>query len=33
VVGSPPEGLAQYMKSEMDKWGPLFKEAKIRLDG
>jgi tripartite-type tricarboxylate transporter receptor subunit TctC len=33
VLGSPPEVLAQYIKSEMDKWGPLIKEAKIRLEG
>ena len=33
VVGSTPDGLAQYIKSEMDKWGPLIRDAKIRLDG
>jgi len=33
VVGSPPQALAQYIKSEMHKWGPLIKEAKIGLDG
>ena len=33
VIGSPPQVLAQYIKSEMDKWGPLIKDAKIGLDG
>ncbi len=33
VVGSTPEGLGQYIKSEMDKWGPLIRDAKIRIDG
>ena len=33
VLGSTPEVLAQYMKSEMDRWGPVIKEAQIRLDG
>jgi tripartite-type tricarboxylate transporter receptor subunit TctC len=33
VIGSPPQVLAQYIKSEMEKWGPLIKEAKIGLDG
>ena len=33
VIGSPPQVLAQYIKFEMDKWGPLIKEAKIGLDG
>ena len=33
VVGSTPDVLAQYIKSEMDKWGPLIKDAKIRLEG
>ena len=32
VVGSTPEGLAQYIKSEMDKWGPVIRDAGIRLD-
>ncbi len=33
VIGSTPEALAQYIKSERDKWGGLIKDAKIRLDG
>jgi hypothetical protein len=33
VIGSPPQVLAQYIKFEMNKWGPLIKEAKIGLDG
>ena len=32
VVGSTPEGLALYIKSEMDKWGPVIREANIKLD-
>lgn len=32
VVGSSPEGLAQYIKSEMDRWGPLIRDANIRID-
>ncbi len=33
VQGSTPEALAQYIKAEMDRWGPLIRDAKIRLDG
>ena len=33
VVGSKPEGLAQYIKSEMDRWGPVIRDAKIKIDG
>jgi tripartite-type tricarboxylate transporter receptor subunit TctC len=33
VVASTPDELARYIKSEMDKWGPLIREARIRLDG
>jgi len=33
VVGSTPEGLAQHIKSEMDKWGPVIRDAGIRIDG
>jgi tripartite-type tricarboxylate transporter receptor subunit TctC len=29
VVGSTPAGLAAFFKGEMDKWGPLIKEAGI----
>ena len=32
VVGSTPEGLAKFLKSEMDKWGPVIKDAGIRLN-
>ena len=31
-VGSTREALADHLKSEMDKWGPLIREAKIRID-
>src|SRR6266540_3863770 len=31
VVGSTPEQLAAHLKSEMDKWGPVIKEAGITL--
>jgi tripartite-type tricarboxylate transporter receptor subunit TctC len=30
--GSTPEQLAAFLKSEIDKWGPVIKEAKIRVD-
>jgi tripartite-type tricarboxylate transporter receptor subunit TctC len=33
VIGSPPQILADYMQSEMKRWGPLIKEAQIRVDG
>jgi tripartite-type tricarboxylate transporter receptor subunit TctC len=29
-VGSTPEGLARFLKSEMDKWGPVIADAHIR---
>ena len=32
VVGSTPEGLAKFLKAEMDKWGPVIKDAGIRLN-
>jgi tripartite-type tricarboxylate transporter receptor subunit TctC len=32
VVGSTPEQLASFLKSEMDKWRPLIKDAGIKLD-
>jgi tripartite-type tricarboxylate transporter receptor subunit TctC len=32
-VGSTPEELAQYLKLEMGKWGPVIRDANIRLDG
>lgn len=31
-VGSTPEDLAKHLKSEMDKWGPIITEAKIRIE-
>jgi len=31
VVGSTPAELGQFLKSEMDKWGPLIKEAGISI--
>ena len=30
VVGSTPEELGAHVKSEMEKWGPVIKEAGIR---
>jgi tripartite-type tricarboxylate transporter receptor subunit TctC len=30
--GSTPGELAAFLKSEIDKWGPVIKEAKIRVD-
>lgn len=33
AVGSTPEALATHLKSEMDKWGPVIKEAGIKGDG
>lgn len=32
VVGSPPEQLAAFLKSEIAKWGPVIKDAGIKLD-
>jgi tripartite-type tricarboxylate transporter receptor subunit TctC len=32
IVGSTPEALAVHLKSEMDKWGPVIRDAKIRID-
>jgi tripartite-type tricarboxylate transporter receptor subunit TctC len=32
LVGSTPAELAAFLKSEMDKWGPVIREAKIRAD-
>ena len=31
-IGSTPEELAQYIKSEMDKWAKMVKEAGIRIE-
>jgi tripartite-type tricarboxylate transporter receptor subunit TctC len=30
--GSTPSELAAFLKSEIDKWGPVIREAKIRVD-
>jgi tripartite-type tricarboxylate transporter receptor subunit TctC len=32
IVGSTPEELAQYLQAEIAKWGPVIREANIRLD-
>jgi tripartite-type tricarboxylate transporter receptor subunit TctC len=32
VVGSTPGELATHLKAEMNKWGPVIAEAKIRID-
>jgi tripartite-type tricarboxylate transporter receptor subunit TctC len=31
-IGSTPEELGQYIKSEIDKWAKVVKEAGIRLE-
>jgi tripartite-type tricarboxylate transporter receptor subunit TctC len=31
VVGSTPEELGRFHKSEMEKWGPVIKEAGISV--
>ena len=33
LVGSTPDELARHLASEMDKWGPVIRDAGIRLDG
>jgi tripartite-type tricarboxylate transporter receptor subunit TctC len=30
VIGSTPNELASFLRSEMDKWGHVIKEADIR---
>jgi len=30
VVGSTPDGLARHLKAEMDKWGPVIRDAAIK---
>jgi len=30
VIGSSPEGLGAHLRSEMDKWGPVIREAGIK---
>jgi tripartite-type tricarboxylate transporter receptor subunit TctC len=32
IVGSSPEGLATLLKSEIDKWGTVIKQAGIRIE-
>jgi tripartite-type tricarboxylate transporter receptor subunit TctC len=32
IVGSSPEQLATHLKSEMDKWGPVIREAGIKAE-
>jgi tripartite-type tricarboxylate transporter receptor subunit TctC len=32
VIGSTPAELGAYLKAEMDKWGPVIKEAGIKGD-
>ncbi len=32
LVGSTPDELAAFLKSEMDKWGPVIREAKIKIE-
>lgn len=32
-VGSTPEELAKYLRAEIAKWGPVIRDANIRLDG
>ena len=32
LVGSTPNELAAFLKSEMDKWGPVIREAKIKIE-
>src|SRR4051795_5530200 len=33
VVGSTPAGLGVFLKSEMDRWGPVIRAAGIKTDG
>src|SRR5215207_8569226 len=32
VVSSTPEQLASHLKAEMDKWGPVIRDARITID-
>jgi tripartite-type tricarboxylate transporter receptor subunit TctC len=32
VVGSTPDALGSYLKSEMAKWAPVIKEANININ-
>lgn len=31
-ISSTPEELSRYLKAEMDRWGPIIKDAKITID-
>jgi tripartite-type tricarboxylate transporter receptor subunit TctC len=31
VIGSTPEELGRFLKAEMDKWGPVIKDANITI--
>ena len=31
-MGTTPGQLAAFLKSEIEKWGPVIKEAKIRVE-
>jgi tripartite-type tricarboxylate transporter receptor subunit TctC len=33
VIGSTPEDLATHLQSDIEKWGPVIKDAGIRIDG
>ena len=33
VIGSTPEDLATHLQSDINKWGPVIKDAGIRIDG
>jgi tripartite-type tricarboxylate transporter receptor subunit TctC len=33
VIGSTPDGLATHLQSDINKWGPVIKDAGIRIDG
>ena len=33
TVGSTPEELARHLQAEIAKWGPVIRDANIRLDG
>ena len=33
TIGSRPEELARHLQAEIAKWGPVIRDANIRLDG
>ena len=33
IVGSTPAEMGTFLKTEMDKWGPVIKEAGIKVEG